>query len=304
MEGAHLRNFRRNKGLSLRAFGKQVGLSGERVRQLENYSHISPEIQERICAALGVDSADLLFTTPFVPHPKREKKLKEKKEKMSAEQAAARAAYLRDLRMELGVTQKEFAAAIGIRQNQLSAWECGLHCISDVSMERIEKAASSIRTQNKTVSAMGTRGATQPRVTTKPRIVTKPRVATEPRGATQPMEAVWLETDEPFIAVCRSGLLLSKAVVEKIGNSGRVKVYYTEASRQMAIMAAKEDEMGAPILYIDGKCKLTNTDVRKVAEKLLGFTVRNGYCRVGGTWTQDGEFEYWKFDFSVCKPNT
>ena len=286
MEGAHLRNFRRNKGLSLRAFGKQVGLSGERVRQLENYSHISPEIQERICAALGVDSADPLFTTPFVPHPKREKKLKEKKEKMSAEQAAARAAYLRDLRMELGVTQKEFAAAIGIRQNQLSAWECGLHCISDVSMERIEKAASDIRAKNNT------------------RLTPKPRGAMEPRGASKPMEAVCLETDEPFITVCKSGLLLSKAVVEKIGGSGRVKVYYTEASRQMAIMAAKEDEMGAPILYIDGVCKLTNTDVRKVAEKLLGFKVGKGYCRVGGTWMVDGEYKYWKFDFAQCQPNT
>lgn len=284
MEGTQIKNFRRNKGLSLRAFGKQVGLSGERVRQLENYSHISPEIQERICAALSVDSADPLFTT-LQPKPEKKKpRVKEKKKRMTAEQAAARAAYLRNLRMELGVTQKEFAEVIGVSQNRISGWECDRHCISDASMERIEKAASAIRTQNNT------------------RLTTKPRVATKPRGATQPREAVCLETDEPFIAVCKSGLLLSKAVVEKIGSSGRVKVYYTDASRQMAIMAAKEDEMGAPILYIEGSCRLNNTDVRKVAEKLLGFKVGNGYCRVGGTWTLDDEYEYWKFDFSACTP--
>lgn len=288
MEGTHLKNFRRNKGLSLRAFGKQVNLSGERVRQLENYNHISPEIQERICAAFSVDSADPLFTTPHTPqvkNPQAAKKkpqaaekarkkaeISRKKEEMAAERVA-RATYLRNLRMELGVSQNELAAAIGVRQNQLSAWECGRHCISDDSMERIEKAVPAICEQRE-----------------------QDRVSRAQR------ERDWVETEEPFIAICKSGLLLSKAVVEKIG--GRVKVYYTEASRQMAIMAAKEDEMGAPILYIDGNCKLNNTDVRKVAEKLLGFKVRNGYCRVRETWTLDDEYEYWKFDFSACQPNT
>ena len=68
MEGTQIRNLRQNKGLSLRAFGKQVGLSGERIRVLETYDYISPEIQERICAAFSVDSADPLFlTAPTLP---------------------------------------------------------------------------------------------------------------------------------------------------------------------------------------------------------------------------------------------
>ena len=69
MDGLQIRNLRQNKGMSLRAFGKQVGLSGERIRVLETYDYISPEIQERICAAFNVDSADPLFLTAPQPQP-------------------------------------------------------------------------------------------------------------------------------------------------------------------------------------------------------------------------------------------
>jgi len=245
MDGLQIRNLRQNKGMSLRAFGKHVGLSGERIRVLETYDYISPEIQERICAAFNVDSADPLFySTPTFQSTTDKKTRKAQASREAAERAALkplRAAYLRNLRTELGISQKELAAAMGIRQTQISAWECGQYFISDASMERIEMAV--LHTQPKE----------KKKRTIKPR---RPR-----------------ET-EPFITVYKSGLLLSKAVMERLGDSGRVKVYYLESERLLVIMAAKEGEKDSLKLYTNTKpTKLNNSGVRKVAEKLLGFKV-------------------------------
>lgn len=276
MDGLQIRNLRQNNGMSLRAFGKQVGVSYERVRQLENYDYISPEIQERICAAFSVDSADPLFySTPTFQSTTDKKTRKAQASREAAERAALkplRAAYVREIRMKAGLSQKELAAAMGTSQTQISAWECGQHFISDATMERIESTLPTIQKQ-------ATR-ETEP----KKRVV-KPRTA-----------------EAPFITVCKSGLLLSKAVMERLGDSGRVKVYYLESERLLVIMAAKEGEKDSLKLYTNTKpTKLNNSGVRKVAEKLLGFKVGDGHCRVAGTWTLDDEYEYWKFDFSsVC----
>ena len=272
MDGLQIRNFRQNQGMSLRAFGKQVGVSYERVRQLENYDYISPEIQERICAAFSVDSADPLFLTTPNPAPQPDKKTRKAQAVRKKEEQAAlkpvRAAYAREIRMKAGLSQKALAAAMGVGQTQISAWECGQHFISDATMERIEMAV--LHTQPKE----------KKKRTIKPR---RPR-----------------ET-EPFITVCRSGLLLSKAVMDRLGDSGRVKVYYLEKEKLLAIKAAKEGEEDTQRLYTKGQAKLNNAGVRKVAEKLLGFEVGDGHCRVAGTWTLDEEYEYWMFDFSsVC----
>ena len=276
MDGLQIRNLRQNNGMSLRAFGKQVGVSYERVRQLENYDYISPEIQERICAAFSVDSADPLFySTPTFQSTTDKKTRKAQASREAAERAAlkpVRAAYAREIRMKAGLSQKELAAAMGTSQTQISAWECGQHFISDATMERIESTLPTIQKQ-------ATR-ETEP----KKRVV-KPRTA-----------------EAPFITVCKSGLLLSKAVMERLGDSGRVKVYYLDSERLLVIMAAKEGEKDSLKLYTNTKpTKLNNSGVRKVAEKLLGFKVGDGHCRVAGTWTLDDEYEYWKFDFSsVC----
>ena len=285
MEGTQIRNLRQNKGLSLRAFGKHVGLSGERIRVLETYDFISPEIQERICAAFNVDSADPLFLTAptLQPHSTTDKKTRKAQASREAAERAAlkpvRAAYLRNLRTELGISQKELAEAMGTSQTQISAWECGRHFIRDATMERIEVAAVAAQLQHQNKA----RGK-EP----KERRVVKPRTATE-----------------PFITVYKSGLLLSKAVMDRLGDSGRVKVYYLESERLLVIMAAKEGEKDSLKLYTNTKpTKLNNSGVRKVAEKLLGFKVGDGHCRVAGTWALDDEYEYWKFDFSSAKTLT
>lgn len=277
MDGLQIRNLRQNNGMSLRAFGKQVGLSGERIRVLETYDYISPEIQERICAAFSVDSADPLFySTPTFQSTTDKKTRKAQASREAAERAALkplRAAYLRNLRAELGISQKELAAAMGTSQTQISAWECGQHFISDATMERIEAALPSISASKRQEMARDK----------------------EPRRTAR-------RDGDPFITVCKSGLLLSKAVMERLGDSGRVKVYYLESERLLVIMAAKEGEKDSLKLYTNTKpTKLNNSGVRKVAEKLLGFKVGDGHCRVAGTWTLDDEYEYWKFDFSsVC----
>lgn len=277
MDGLQIRNFRQNQGMSLRAFGKQVGVSYERVRQLETYDYISPEIQERICAAFNVDSADPLFLTTPNPAPQPDKKTRKAQAVRKKEEQAAlkpvRAAYAREIRMKAGLSQKALAAAMGTSQTQISAWECGQHFISDATMERIEAALPSISASKRQEMARGK----------------------EPRRTAR-------RDGDPFITVCKSGLLLSKAVMERLGDSGRVKVYYLESERLLVIMAAKEGEKDSLKLYTNTKpTKLNNSGVRKVAEKLLGFKVGDGHCRVAGTWTLDDEYEYWKFDFSsVC----
>ena len=277
MDGLQIRNLRQNKGLSLRAFGKQVGLSGERIRVLETYDYISPEIQERICAAFSVDSADPLFLTAptLQPHSTTDKKTRKAQASREAAERAAlkpvRAAYLHNLRTELGISQKELAEAMGTSQTQISAWECGRHFIRDATMERIENAIPVAKTRET---------KKQPRRTGR-------------------------REGDPFITVYKSGLLLSKAVMDRLGDSGRVKVYYLESERLLVIMAAKEGEKDSLKLYTNTKpTKLNNSGVRKVAEKLLGFKVGDGHCRVAGTWALDDEYEYWKFDFSSAKTLT
>lgn len=272
MDGTQIRNLRRNKGLSLRAFGEQMGVSYERVRQLEAYQYISPEIQERICTAFNVDSADpLFFSAPKKQSPSGNKKDRASRE--AAERAAlkpVRAAYVRKLRTELGISQGALARAIGVGQTAISAWECGRTLVSDEALEQIETALTVIRTQP------------------------KERVERRPEQNHSGCRDLI-----PFITVCRSGLLLNKAVMDKLGSGEFVKVYYMVSERLLVIMAAEKGEKNTQKLYAGTKpTKLNNIEVRKIAEKLLGFNVEDGSYRVEGTWKLDEDNEYWMFDMS------
>lgn len=270
MEGTQIRNFRKNKGLSLRAFGKQMGVSYERVRQLEAYEYISPEIQERICTAFNVNGADPLFSSLPTIRPTTDKKTKKAENERKASERAAlkpmRAAYVREMRMNAGLTQRELAAALGVGQTQLSAWECGKRFISDETMERIESVLPHIQKQSHPQK--------------------KKRIGHRSRAA------------EPFITVCKSGLILNKNVMDKLGDSGLVQVYYLEKDKLLAIMAAKEGDEDTQKLYMKGACKLNNASVRKIAEMLMGFKVGDDCYRIRGTWKLDEEYEYWLFEMS------
>ena len=280
MQGTQIRNFRENKGLSLRAFGKQIGVSGEWIRQLEAADYIAPEQRERICKAFNVDLADpLFFTEPIrqtqqthrdFPEARRERISRTKAEREALRPIRAESA--RNIRRAAGLSQKELAAAMGTYQSHISAWERGLLFISKETLMKIEKAAAQARCE-KEVKA--------------------------PKPTKKKMKGCG-GTSQPAITVCRSGLLFSKGMVEKLGGSGHVKVYYQEEERLLAIMPAMENEDGALRLYTKGQpVKLNNTGVRKVAEKLLGFKVENGGCKVMGTWKLDEEYEYWLFDMSA-----
>ena len=262
MEGIQLRNFRLNMGMSLRAFGKQVGLSGERIRVLETRSCISPHIQERICTAFKVDGADPLF---FMQAAENEKKTETARTEEWQALKRERAAYLRNLRMELGVSQKDFADAIGVNLTKFSGWERDNHLISDKSMERIENAVPAISYRVPGKKGAGRRG-----------------------GA--------------FISVYKGGLRFSRAVMNRLGGSGYVKVYYKEEEKLLAIMAAEKGETGAQRLQqTKQQSKLSKVYMRKLAEKLLGFEVGKEACRVWGTWTMDDEYEFWMFDMSKAE---
>ena len=87
--------------------------------------------------------------------------------------------------------------------------------------------------------------------------------------------------------------------MDKLGNCGRVKVYYTEAERLLVIMAVKEGEADTQKLNKNTKpTRLNSVGVRKVAEQLLSFKVGDRAYRVSGEWKLDEEYEYWMFDMS------
>ena len=288
--GERLKEARTWMGLTLRTVGNKMGVSRERIRQLESYEYISDAQVERLCASLGVNDTWLktgegqMFTRD-VPKsekndkPRHSKKTAEHAERERAEREAlkpVRAEYVRKLRMDAGITQKELAAALNVGQTQISAWECGKHFISDATMERIE---SIIKTGSSSTGSSSTKTGNKRQIVTR-----------RPRG---------IKPVEPFITVCKSGLLLNKPVMEKLGGCDYAKVYYDIGEKVLIIMATEKGEKGAQRIYKKGSpYKLNNARVRKVAEKLLGFNVGDDAYRIEGAWTHDEEYDYWRFDMS------
>jgi len=263
MNGTQIRNFRKNKGMSLRAFGKQMGVSYEWIRQLEGHEVIPTNQIERICTAFNVDSADpLFFTAPVLS--RRQKKLERSREKAKRTMLLrVRARWVRNIRKEAGLTQKELADALGTCQTQISAWENGKIFVSDAAMKRVGEAA------------MGVNPEYRP-----------------PRKGRSRKE--W----EPFVTVIKAGLIFSRGAMNKLGDSGYVNIYYK--GKQLAIMAAEEGEDGAFPLYTKGRnVKLNKTKVRRLIEWMLGYEVGNGSCRIAGVWIPDEGF--WLFDVSEAQ---
>ena len=291
--GERLKEARTWMGLTLRTVGNKMGVSRERIRQLESYEYISDAQVERLCASLGVNDNWLktgegqMFTWDVPKSEKNEKSEKPRQSKKTTERVKreraereaikpVRAEYVRKLRMDAGITQKELAAALNVGQTQISAWECGKHFISDATMERIE---SIIKTGSSSTGSSSTKTGNKRQI-----------VARRPRG---------IKPVEPFITVCKSGLLLNKPVMEKLGGCDYAKVYYDIGEKVLIIMATEKGEKGAQRIYKKGSpYKLNNARVRKVAEKLLGFNIGDNAYRVEGAWTHDEEYDYWRFDMS------
>ena len=250
MNGTQIRNFRKNKGMSLRAFGKQMGVSYEWIRQLEGYELVSPDQVRRICTAFNVDSADpLFFSAPALS--RRQKKLERSRERAKKKALLqVRARWVRNIRKEAGLTQKELAVALGTCQTQISSWENERIFVSDETMQRIGEAITGKpKEQKKTKKGLGRRL-------------------------------------DPFLTVNKAGLIFSKALMNKLGDSRYVNIYYK--GKQLAIMAAEKGEDGAFPLYTKGRqAKLNKARVRRLIEKMLGYEVGNGSCRIPGVWIPD-----------------
>ena len=160
-------------------------------------------------------------------------------------------------------TQKELADALGTCQTQISAWENGKIFVSDAAMKRVGEAVKGVMPEIKL-----------------------------PRKGGSPKE--W----EPFITVIKVGLMFSRGAMNKLGDSGYVNIYYKE--KQLAIKAAEKGEDGAFPLYMNGRqAKLNKTKVRRLVERMLGFEVGNGTCRIAGVWIPDEGF--WLFDVSEAQ---
>lgn len=290
MDGRNIKAFRLNKGLSLRAFGKQIGVSGEWVRQLESATDIDPVLIERICEAFNVEQDDPAFFSELqdtpqdapLETPRKEAALfkNAKAEREKAERDALkpiRAEYIKRLRMKAGVTQMEIAEAMGITQSHFSAWECGRHFICDKSLDALEKAV---------IGLSKTKQSPKPETRQVSGEIKKARKAAE---------------ECAFITVYKAGILLSKGMMEKLGDSRHI-VMYTDPSggQKLIIKAAEPTEDGAKKLSFSSSWKIISVGYRSAAEKMLGFKVGDKAYRVNGTWTLDEQYEYWLFDMSTA----
>ena len=298
--GARLKEARTWMGLTLKTVGERMNLSRQRIHDLESYDYLSDYQIERISVSLGVDKTWLrtgegpMFmpghevpVAQMATQRQQQMSAAEKKARIAriaAERAALkqiRAEYVRNLRLELGISQKTLGEAIGVKQNIVSAFEREAITVSDEIMERIEAAIPELRTVPK-IGEQKTSSGQQ-----------KTRQCGHGRSSA------------PFITVCRSGLLISKGVMEKLGDCGYVKVYYDKNKKWMVIMETIAGENGAQKLNSNGSshsnCKLNNVGVRKVAEKMLGFKVGDGAWRVEGTWMLDEGDKFWLFDMSKAE---
>lgn len=302
--GARLKEARTWMGLTLKTVGERMNLSRQRIHDLESYDYLSDYQIERISVSLGVDKTWLrtgegpMFmpghevpVAQMATQRQQQMSAAEKKARIAriaAERAALkqiRAEYVRNLRLELGISQKTLGEAIGVKQNIISAFEREAITVSDEIMERIEKAIPEMRTapkigENRKSGQKKTSSGQQ-----------KTRQCGHGRGHGR--------SSASFITVCRSGLLISNGVKDRVGDY--VKVYYDKNKKLMVIMDTTAGEHGAQQLYTKGNCKLNNVGVRKVAEKLLGFQVGDGAWRVEGTWTLDEGDKFWLFDMSKAE---
>ena len=300
LEGTQVRNLRLNKGLSLRAFGERMGVSYEWVRQLETYDSISQKQTERICTAFHVDCADpLFFTEPQqTRHAAAEAANAEKQARQAqltrekAEREALkpiRAAHMRSIRLEAGLSQLELAQTLGTTQTRISALEHGKNFISDDLMERIENAVSvavkNATTAQKDTAAQQKDAAAQQKDAAPQR---KKRKAPKEPGA-------------PFISVFKAGIAISNGMMEKFGDKRHILMYIVPGGHKLAIMPVEAGRKGAKKLYPSSTWRIIGAGYRKAAEKMMGFKVGNGTYRVMGTWTLDEEYEYWLFDMSAAE---
>lgn len=250
--GGRLQEVRQWMGLTLKETGCRIGVSRQRINQLEQADYFSKEQTEKISQTLGIDEKWLrtgngaMFKPGFeVEKAAKTESVAAKKTRLKRERAEreaikkVRAKYLRDLRADLMLTQMEFGAAIGIPQNKLSNLEHEKGMVSDVLLKRIETA------------------------------VNEGRLAPKPRSEIRSAHKI---RHGPFITVYRGGIILNAGMMEKLGDSGYITMYTEKGEgRGLLIKAAKEDELGAKKLSHNGSWKIISAEYRKGVKRRWDF---------------------------------